>query len=454
MNTDIVVIGGGLSGLVAAYTLHRAGRAVVVLEAAHRAGGVIGTVERDGVLIERGPNTAMDLSDAVAPLLEQLGIAAERVNASDVAARRYLVHHGRLQALPSSLGGFIATPLFSARGKLRLMREPWAPPAPAGGDESVAEFVRRRLGSEALDVGVEPFVSGIYAGDPEALSLAATFPRLQALEARGGLVRGAIAMARERRRSGATRRKPVSFSFRRGLQTLTDALAAALPTLHCARPAVRLERDAAGFRVHDAKGASVTARELVLALPVHATAALVAPLVPAAAAALEGVDSASLAVVATVHRRADVAHPLDGFGFLVPRREPVRVLGTLFSSSMFSGRVPEGRVLLTSFLGGRRHAADATLPEGDLLALVARDHAALLSVRAAPLDAEIVRWPRALPQPDRGHGERLAALAAAEQALPGLIVGGSFRSGVSISDCIDGGVALAARVLARNGRRD
>ncbi len=326
MGVDVIVVGAGLSGLVTAHGLHRAGLSVQVLEAAERPGGVIGSERRDGVLFERGPNSGMDVSPAINGLLDELGIRAQRVDASRTAARRYVIFNGRLQALPTSAGTFLTTPVFSAAAKLRLLAEPFVRRAPASTEESIAAFVRRRLGREILDYAVEPFVSGIYAGDPQQLSLRAAFPRLHEFEQRyGSLVRGAIISARQRRHSGEkSKAAALSFSFRDGMQTLTDALAASLPAVECRAAVVGVARVAdGGFLVEI--GGSVAdrrrARAVVLALPAHAAARLVDPLAPAAAAALAAIPYAPIAIVVSAYRRAQIGHPLDGFGFLAPAVE-------------------------------------------------------------------------------------------------------------------------------------
>jgi oxygen-dependent protoporphyrinogen oxidase len=217
--------------------------------------------------------------------------------------------------------------------------------------------------------------------------------------------------------------------------------------VHCGAAAVGLQRTFDGFRVDDAVGRSWQAASVVLATPAAAAAGLLAPLAQGAADALAAVEYAPIVVLVSCYARADVPHALDGFGFLAPAREPVAVLGTLFSSTMFAGRVPERSVLLTSFLGGRRHAAHAALPDEALLALVRTDLQRCLGVRAAPAWTAVTRWPRAIPQTTRGHGARMQAVAEAESALPGLYCVGNYRGGVSISDCIDSAQALARRIL-------
>jgi oxygen-dependent protoporphyrinogen oxidase len=358
---DVVVIGAGISGLAAAFRLRQRGLAVEVLEAAPRAGGVIGTRTRDGFLFESGPNSTLDTTPLINALLADLGIAAERRDANAVAATRFIVRGGKLLALPTSPAAFFTTRAFSLQAKLRLMREPFIAPTPAGVEESIAGFVRRRLGNEFLDYAIDPFVAGIYAGDPERISVPAAFPRLLALEQKyGGLIKGQIAGARERRKSAETAKNAAaSFSFAGGMQTFTDALAAHVPDIRCGARVLRLGRSDDGtYTVEgDATGVPFArrARAVVVAVGAGVAGALVRPLARPAADALAAIDYAAVTVAASAYRRADIAHGLAGFGFLVPRKERRSILGTLFSSSMFAGRAPDGAVLLTSFVGGRRN---------------------------------------------------------------------------------------------------
>lgn len=449
---DALVVGAGISGLVAAYRLQCAGFSVQVVEAAARPGGVIASVERDGCLYERGPNSALDTTPLISELVSSLGLAGQMRFASPTADKRYVVRSGTLTALPTSPGAFFATPLFSAAAKLALLREPFIARAPAQAEESIADFVRRRLGNEFLDYAIDPFVAGIYAGDPEAISVRAAFPKLHALEQRwGSLIRGQVFGARERRQQKeAAKNTAKSFSFAGGMQQLTDALAAALGSIELDARAKRLERDEAGiFSVHAERAGRPLAwrgRAVVLATPADASAALLRAYAADAAVALESMAYAPVATVASAYALGDVGHALDGFGCLVPRQEQRRVLGVLFSSSMFDGRAPAGQALLTTFVGGQRQPALPALPEDEIAALVRDEHAALLGVRNAPLWQVVTRWPRAIPQYTLGHLDRVARVLAAQQRLPGLHFCANWKGGVSVGDCIRNGHLVADAV--------
>jgi oxygen-dependent protoporphyrinogen oxidase len=451
---DTIVIGAGISGLTAAHGLAGRSRTYAVLEAGARAGGVIGSRRRDGFLYECGPNSTLDTTPLIDALLRDLRIADERIDANAIASTRYVVRGGQPVRLPDSPGAFLGTRAFSPAAKLRLLREPFIARTPAGIDESIAAFVRRRLGTEMLDYAIDPFVAGIYAGDPERISVGAAFPRLLALEQEyGSLIKGQILGARKRRKNREVAKNAArSFSFRAGMQTLTDALERALAPIEQGASVRRIVRDDTGvFTVEgvDGSGTSVRrARSVVLAVPAQAAAAIVGDLAPDAADALAGIEYAPIAVVVSAYRRDDIAHSLAGFGFLVPRKERRTILGCLFSSSMFGGRAPDGFVLLTTFCGGRRNPEVAAASDDDIAANVRRELDALLSARAPPLWQEVVRWPQAIPQYDLGHLDRLRRVDAAEAAVPGLFFCANYRGGVAVGDRIGCGAAMAARIDA------
>jgi oxygen-dependent protoporphyrinogen oxidase len=464
-DADVIVVGAGLTGLTAAFRLTLHGLQVEVLEAGLHAGGVIGTHRREvdggAVLFEMGPNSGMDTTPLINALLTDLGIRDQRVDAQPAAARRYILRGGRILAVPTSPLAFVATPLFSWNAKLALLREPFVRPLPAQAPEqSIAAFARRHVGQEVLDYAVEPFVGGVYAGDPERLSVEAAFPRLAQIDREhGSLLRGMLRGARAHRQAevatgerGKTR--AVSFNFKGGMQTLVDAFVRHLPRLVCAARVEAIRPEAGGLVAVEVerRGERFTRRApaLLLALPAYAAGPLVAPLGDAGAAAAQALAAIHYPPVATVsaaYHRKDVAHKLDGFGFLAPRVEDPPVLGTLFASSMFADRAPSGVAVLTSFVGGRRDPQAALAHEEHIAAEVVRSNAYLLGA-GAPMFTSVRCWPRAIPQYDLGHLQRLDAVAALEAQAPWLALCGNWRGGVSVSDCIKAGCERADQICA------
>ncbi len=460
---DTLVVGAGMTGLCAAHHLARQGRRVALLDAADRPGGVIGSVRREGCLFERGPNSAMDTTPLIGQLVDTLGLRDQLRWASEASNKRYVRRDGHLLPLPMSPGAFFSTPLFSLSAKLALMGEPFRPPGDPKVEEPIAAFVRRRLGHEFLDYAIDPFVAGIYAGDPEQISVQAAFPKLHALEQRwGSLIKGQFLGARERKRRGEVAKNAArSFSFAGGMQVLTDALAADVSQrgglVLLGTRAATLSRESgadAGFvltarRAADGSTITLRAPTVLLATAAPAMAELLRPLAPDAAAALAAIDYAPVATVATAYTASSVGHPLDGFGALMPRREGRRVLGVLFSSTMFDGRAPAGTALLTTFIGGKRNPELPAQAPSAIAALAHEEHMALLDARTAPTFQEVTRWPQAIPQYNLGHLARVQQADTAEQALPGLFLGGSWKGGVAVGDCLRNGLGLGERIAAQ-----
>jgi protoporphyrinogen/coproporphyrinogen III oxidase len=441
----IAVLGGGITGLTAAWHLQRAGFVPVVFEKSDRVGGAIGAVRSEGWLHEIGPNSLLEGSPDVAAFIDELGLSDRRLYAAPAAKQRYIVRGRRMVPMPTSPLAFVTTPLFSLRAKLALLGEPWRARGATGRDESVADFVVRRLGREFLDYAINPFVGGVYAGDPEQLSVRHAFPKLYRLEqTHGSLIRGAL-----RRRNTSGGPKGRIFSFPNGLGEIPHALARDLGD------AVRLQTEVKNVRYTghnweiDFEDGDRAAREefaaVVCALPADALAAL----------RLEGVGGAKglsilreiphppVASVFTGYRREDVAHPLDGFGALVPQVEHGLILGTLFSSTLFPGRAPAGHVALTSFVGGMREPELVGLNDRELLRIVQDELADLVGVKAPPVFTRVQRWPRAIPQYTLGYERFKEAMATVEAAAPGLFIGGNARDGISLANCIESGRRLA-----------
>ena len=444
---SIAILGGGISGLAAAWRLRARGADATLFEASDRTGGVIRTVRRDGFLVDEGPNTLVARHEAVGETVEALGLEDEQVWADSEAARRYVVRDGVPVALPASPQALLTSSLFSARGKLRLLREPFVRPGVAD-DETVAAFVRRRLGDEVLDYAVDPFVGGILAGDPERLSTRYAFPPLWTFEREhGSLFQG---LRRTQKKTSTPAPSSLPFSFRDGMQMLPDALAHALgDAVRTGARVVGLARTARGWSVttQSADGAETAHFDGVISsLPLHRFAALdfepgldLAP--------LADVAHTDLTVLALGFRRGQIAHALDGFGMLIPSREPFDLLGVLFSSTLFPGRAPEDHVLLTCFIGGRRDPERASLPEDGLVDLALRDLRPLLGVHGAPVFVHAARWSNVIPQAEIGYGRVLDTLDTLERHHPGLGFAGSYRYGVSVGDALRSGLDAADRVV-------
>jgi len=438
----VVVVGGGITGLSAAWALDRQGTVVTVLEASHRAGGVISSEWRDSYLVERGPGSLRE-TGAVAEMITDLGLGSQRLTPSPESRRRYVLRDARLVQVPTSPLELLRTPLLSAAGKLRLLVEPFAPRSTST-DESVAAFARRRLGAEALAYLVNPLVAGIHAGDPARLSARHALPALAALEDRyGSLLAGAI--------RGRASRRAEFISFHDGLSALPRALAHRLGTRIVPGTRVTtIRRDAGRWWVHSTgpAGARVDAADaVVVAVPPHALSSIgLPPALEEHLRPMRRVVAPPVVTIALGWRRGDVRHPLDGFGFLVPAAERSHLLGATFSSTLFAGRAPPGHVLLTCFAGGTRAPELTTLPDTVLLDLVVGDLRRLLGITAAPTMTAVTRWRHAIPQYDVGYAGVMSAIDAAESATPGVYLAGSYRRGTSLGDCVACGCETAIRV--------
>jgi oxygen-dependent protoporphyrinogen oxidase len=453
---DVVVIGAGISGLVCAYRLKSLGADVLLIEQSDRVGGVIQSNEIDGYLVERGPNSTQGTEELLA-LVDELGISNELLE-GDPKAPAYVYFGGRLHAVPSGPGAFIKSRLLSPGGKLRILAEPFVPQRTLDTEESVAEFARRRIGHEAADRMVAPFVSGIYAGDAASLSVQAAFPRLSNLEARyGGLIRGTIAKAREARRekksAGAVLDKAAPVrkrlcSFKKGMGFLPAVLARRLGEdlwTECAAPTIgkgpiaEADRASKVFDIVFTRAGvqqRVPARRVVVASPARSAARLIEPLSSELCLLLDEIDYPPLAVLSLSYDRSTIATPIDGFGFLAAPSEGLKVLGCVWNSSLFPGRAPEGKALLTVFLGGARNPELTRLSDTELVSTAQLELQRVLKIHSGPRVVALTRYERAIPQYNLGHAARVARIETLLADLPGVSLVGNYLHGVSTGDCI------------------
>jgi oxygen-dependent protoporphyrinogen oxidase len=452
MNT-VAIIGGGITGLTAAFRLSRSHVPVTLYEAGHRVGGPIQTISENGYLSEYGPNTILETSPKITSLINDLGLEQRRLDSNPAMNKNYIVRNGKMRQLPLSPIRFATSPLFSIPAKLRISCEPLIRTQTKTEDESLADFVLRRLGREFLDYAIDPFVTGVYAGNPENLSVRYGFPKLKALEDEyGSILLGAILGARERKKRGEVEKtKAKKLSFDDGLQVLPDSLHAKLgKAVSLCSKVTFLRQTPDGWVVTftmDGREEQRHHSALVLAAPVYKIAQIqIEADEPTNFSLLKEIVHPPVARITMGFRREDVADPLDGFGFLVPKAENLNILGTTFSSSIFANRAPSGHVLLTTFIGGCRQPELATQPAEKLFDLTLRDLRRVLGIRGKPIYQHHCLFPRAIPQYNVGHKKFVDFMNATETRLPGLYFAGNYRDGISAGNCIVSGHDVADRI--------
>lgn len=454
MNKKIAVIGAGISGLCTAYWLKKAGMNVTVLEKSQRCGGSIVTERSDGFLIDLGPNSALETSETLRELVRELGLEATKVYGNEASNNRYILKSGRLHPVPMSPARFIKSGLFSWKAKLRLLREPFI-----GRSRdpyiSLADFVRHRLGREFLEYAINPFVAGVYAGDPAQLGTAAAFPKLYALEQRyGSLIRGAIAGARERkRRNEVAKDRARLFSFREGMEVFPNKIAEFLgDSIRYGTQVKSITPEKSGWELslESSSGAEILSVDTVVtAVPSDALAGLLQALEPEAAGTLADIPYPPVAVVFMGFRSGAVARELDGFGFLIPALENRQILGSIWSSTIFPGRAPEGHMAFTTFVGGARQPENALLSDAELEQLVLRELSDIIGLKGRPVITRILKWPRAIPQYGLNYTRIQKLYGDLESRQPGLYIAGNIRRGISVGDSVLCAHEIADRILAQ-----
>jgi oxygen-dependent protoporphyrinogen oxidase len=469
----IVIIGGGITGLAAAHRFAERGEKmkdapeIVLLEASPRLGGIIQTVRRDRFLVESGPDSFISEKPAALNLAKRLGIASRLIETNAFDRRSFIVREGSLRAVPegfqllapSRFWPFLTTDIFSWAGKARMALDLFLPRRAVvnGDDESLAEFVRRRLGQEALERMAQPMVGGIYTADPENLSLRATMPRFLEMERdHRSLI---SAMWRQRRRGQARvgavgtsgPRYSLFLSFDEGMQVLVDELATRLGgvsvRLKTKVSALTFDEEMKRWRVSVGEGETISADAVCLALPSYTSAALLRETKASLAHELEAIPYASTATINLAFKRSDIHHPLNGFGFVVPFIERRSLLACTFSSVKFAARAPLGHALLRAFVGGALQPEMYALDEDAMVEAVCRDLRQLLGITSRPLFAQVSKWPRSMAQYHLGHIERVRRIRQALTTHPTLKLAGNAFDGAGIPDCIRSGETAADELI-------
>jgi oxygen-dependent protoporphyrinogen oxidase len=453
MSTRIAIAGGGISGLSLAYALLEKNPSldVTVFEADHRPGGKIYTEKVGDYLCEASVNGFLDNKPATLELAKKVHLPPLRSN--DNARFRYIYFDGALRMIPTDPAKFFLSNFLSVSGRLRMLGE-YLVPQKLNDDESLKDFAVRRVGREFYEKLLDPMASGIYAGDPEQMSIRSCFAKVYDLERNyGGLIKGFLAIAKEKKKAGDGGKVEAGpggtlMSFENGMYSLVETLAGILGTrLLTNKCIVGVDKKEKGYRLHFSDGSMADTDVVVFTTPAFDTAALLRDIAPEIHALLRDIPYPALSVVALGYRREQIKRDLNLFGFLIPAKEHRRILGALFDTSIFANRAPEDRVLLRVMVGGMRAQERAMLPDDKLIELSLEELAAIADIKADPELVRIYRWPQALPQYHVGHYRRLEKLDAAIVSHKGLYLGGNALRGVAVNDCIGNGFKLARQIL-------
>jgi oxygen-dependent protoporphyrinogen oxidase len=438
----IGILGGGISGLSTAYALSKNGISSTVYEKAGNIGGAIHSVRHGDWLVEEGPNTILVKSPELWNLFEELNLDNHIIEANEQAKKRYIVKNANPIVLPFSIGNFFITPLLSVSAKLKLLKEPFVAPSKKH-DESVASFIRRRLGRQLLDYGVNPFVSGIFAGDPKQLSMKHTFPKLWEMEQQhGSITKGMF----KRDRSNSSKKRAL-VSFEQGNQMLPQAFADSLPnSIQTSTEITSVKNVGNQWQISGIANGSAFEMShdcIISTLPTYSLPDIFKPIL---FDELSTLPYTPLSVLALGFEDDQIRHPLDGFGMLIPEVENYKTLGVLFSSTLFPGRAPDGHQLLTCFIGGARNPQTASKSKDELQSIVLTELNKLLGIKGEPAFVHLKFWNKAIPQYEVGYGHYLSLMNKIEKQYPGLYLDGNYRHGVSVPDCISSGIETAQKV--------
>jgi len=433
---QVIVIGAGISGLACAFRLKQLGAPVILLEASARVGGLVGSVRKDGFLFESGPQSFQG-TEPLLELIREVGIEGE-LQRADPRAPRFIYLHGKLQKIPMTPQGLMASSLLGLKSRAKIVSEPFKRTKPPTKEESVADFVRRKFGHEILEYLVAPFVSGVYAGDPEKLSLKAAFPTLEEWEREyGSVLRGAMKSRPDKeKRSGP----PPLCSFGDGVGSLAGAIVGKLGDSVRLGAKVTSVGRSANYQVcveYGERNEMLEAAAVVVSTPAYTAAHIAAQISSPLTHMLSGVAYAPVAVVACGYYERQIAEKLDGFGYLVPRSEKVRTLGTVWNSSLFAGRSPAGSVAITSFIGGATDPKIVDRSEDEIAAIVQDENARILQISGSPVASAVWKYLKALPQYNLGHGHVVEAIRDGERANPGLFFCGNYLEGPSLGKCVE-----------------
>lgn len=442
MNTKkkIIVLGAGISGLTAAYLLKKEGFSVTVLEKKENAGGSIETIIENGFLFDRGPSSSLETYPVIKTIIEDLDLSEELIYSDKKGNKRYILKNNELIPLPMSPRAFLSSKLFSAKAKLRLLTEPFI--KRANKEESIAEFVKRRIGKEFLDYAISPFVSGVYAGDPSKLSIKYAFPKLHKLEREyGSLILGTIRTIRKRKKSAEKSKQSAKmFSFKNGMETLPNKIALFLDNNLITSTEVQsiLKKDNSYNIVFykDGEQKTLFADSVVSTIPAYALSNIIANIDQDFAKILNDVFYPSVLVLYIGYKKSDVHRPLDGFGFLIPQKEEKSFLGAIWNSVLFPYRTDNDNVCFTLFIGGATKERISGTTTGAPIKKAISEFQQIMNIKNVPVYTSYKLWEKSIPQYNIGYEKVDKAIKQFESNNPGFFLGGNYRRGIALGDCL------------------
>lgn len=438
----ITILGAGISGLSTAFWLNKDGFDLTVLESKNEPGGSMITQREDGFLIDYGPNSGLETTPLIGQIVEEIGLKDEMIYADEKANKRYILKNEQLHALPTSPGAFLKTKLFSTKAKFRLLAEPFVAKSKEGYYQSISEFVKRRLGQEFLDYAINPFVAGVFAGDPDRLSVKSAFPKLYRLEELyGGLFKGLVLGSRERKkRKEQSKQSARMFSFKNGMQSFPSSIAAKLDgkiKYNC--NVEKVAKSENKFKVlcnHNSKSEEIVADVVLSTVPAYQAASIFDDQKNKLLDHLNKIYYPPVKVLYLGFRRESVGRPLDGFGFLIPEKENKRFLGAIWSSAIFLFRARDDLAAFTLFIGGARSPELLDTENKELVNSIIEEFKKIMNIDSDPIFIKEMLWPKAIPQYSLGYIEHEKYFEQFETSNPGIFLSGNYRGGISVGDCI------------------
>jgi len=449
---NIVILGAGISGLTTAFLLEKEGYKTTILESRGEPGGAMQTIIEDDFLVDFGPNSGLETTPLISKIAQEVGLKEEMIYANEASNKRYILRNGKLLALPTSGPAFFTTSLFSLGAKLRLFKEPFIGKSEDGYYQSIADFVRRRLGNEFYDYAIDPFVSGVFAGDPEKLSVKSAFPKLYRLEELyGGMIKGMIRGARERKKNAEKSKQTAKmFSFLYGMQTFPEAITKSLKSGVIYNTKIqKVTRLETGYEVEVQQGEDnikIPADLIISTSPAYVTSSILSGIDSGLKSHLDEIYYPPVLVLYLGYKKEDIKRPLDGFGYLIPSKEKRKFLGAIWSSTIFPNRSSSKTASFTLFVGGARNPGILKKDVNKLIDEVIKEFSEITSVQGKPVYMKYKLWEKAIPQYNLGYIEHEKYFEKFEKENPGLFLSGNYRGGISVGDCVKNSEVTTKRV--------